>query len=234
MVEKRVFMKNIWVVLLTVLLWGCSETKEITTHSSALQGKDTPLTYLALGDSYTICEGMSTANRWPDMLVEKLNVGEQKWSAPTIIAKTGWTTSNLLDAVAKESIKENSYDMVSLLIGVNNQFQGLPYTVFQKEFDELLDLSILYCKDINAVFVVSIPDYGVTRYGGNNKEGIAKELDTYNAYMKKQSQALGVVFINVTEVSRALGASALADDELHPNADQYAEWVEVIFGVLRD
>ena len=149
-----------------------------------------------------------------------------------IIAQTGWTTRNLLDAISQEN--PAPHDVVSLLIGVNNQFQNQSYFVFQDEFNELLDISIDLAGDTSAVFVVSIPDYGVTPFGSSNSQNIAEALDNYNAYMKGQCDELQIPFIDITSISRELGDSdgALAPDNLHPSAAQYALWVEKMVPIV--
>jgi lysophospholipase L1-like esterase len=112
---------------------------------------------------------------------------------------------------------------------VNNQFSGIPFEIYANEFDELIN-QMIDAVGSNRIFVVSIPDYGVTPFGSNNSETIAQELDDYNEYARSRCQALNIPYINITEISRSLGASdgALASDNLHPSGIQYAEWVEEI------
>lgn len=187
--------------------------------------------YLALGDSYTIGQGVDTLDRWPNQLSAQLISNGIEVQKTDIIAQTGWRTSNLLNAIGNSSIDD--YNLISLLIGVNNQFWGEPFDIFQSEFDSLLNITIdLVGKE--RLFIISIPDYGVTPFGSNNSENIAEDIDMYNNYIEERCSSEGLAFINITEISRQLGDSegALASDNLHPSGSQYAKWVEELFPVV--
>ena len=193
------------------------------------------LKYLALGDSYTIGQGVSTSSRWPIQLQERLEEDEIIIDSVKIIAQTGWTTTNLLTAMNEEELAE--FDMVSLLIGVNNQFQGKDFSIYEEEVLTLLDRAASICKSENeGIFVVSIPDYGVTPFGLNNAEQIGEELDQYNAYMKAVCEEREIPFIDITELSRNLGSEngALAEDNLHPSGLQYSKWVALIEPIVKE
>lgn len=195
--------------------------------------EQTPIKYLALGDSYTICQNVSEGGRWPNQLKEKLKDNNFEVEKTDIIAQTGWTTSNLITAINNASPED--YNLVSLLIGVNNQYQNQPFTIFQTEFDQLLTTSINIAGNKDRVFVVSIPDYGVTPFGSANSQTIGQEIDQYNSYMETKCDSLGILYINITEISRTLGSTngALTNDNLHPSASQYTEWVnEMLAEVL--
>lgn len=200
--------------------------------------KETPeppiiVRYLALGDSYTIGQGVDSLDRWPNQLSAQLISNGIDVQKTDIIAQTGWRTSNLLNAIGNNSIED--YNLISLLIGVNNQFWGEPFDIFQSEFDSLLNITIdLVGK--NRLFIVSIPDYGVTPFGSNNSENIAEDIDLYNNYIQERCAYEGVAFINITEISRLLGDSegALASDNLHPSGSQYAQWVNQILPIVLD
>ena len=140
------------------------------------------ISYLALGDSYTIGEAVSEDQRWPVQLTEKLNEAGIKVDDPLIIAKTGWTTNELQEAIAEKN-PETDYDLVSLLIGVNNQYRGYPIDQYKKEFKELLLQAVVFADgDTTKVFVVSIPNYGVTPFGmEKGEEKIRQELLVYDA-----------------------------------------------------
>lgn len=202
------------------MLISCQEKAETQTNNE-------PIQYLALGDSYTIGQGVDTLDRWPNQLRSKLEQDGYTIEKTDIIAQTGWKTSDLLNAIEDSSLE--NYNLMSLLIGVNNQFSGIPFEIYANEFDELIN-QMIDAVGLNRIFVVSIPDYGVTPFGSNNSETIAQELDDYNEYARSRCQALNIPYINITEISRTLGASdgALASDNLHPSGIQYAEWVEEI------
>ena len=190
-----------------------------------------PIKYLALGDSYTIGQGVELAESWPLQLGAKLIENSFSIDKNDIIAQTGWETTDLLNAIADSSLED--YNLVSLLVGVNNQFSNRPFETYTTEFDLLLDQAIELA-GTDRVFVVSIPDYGVTPFGSNNSENIAFELDEYNAYAAAKCQALNIPFINITEISRQLGDSngALASDNLHPSGTQYGSWVEEMLPIV--
>ena len=222
--------KNIIALPLLVLLICCSGTdRKVETVNST---KTKSIKYLALGDSYTIGEGVIEKHRWPNQLINELTQLDYKIDSAKIIAKTGWTTSNLLKAIENE--KNGTFNLVSLLIGVNNQYQHKPFSIFEIEFKKLLNKSIALAGDKNKVFVVSIPDYGVTPFGIKNKEIIAEELNAYNKFMFDQCNEKGIPFINITDISRSLGDSegALAEDNLHPSGKQYSAWVSKIQPVV--
>ena len=187
--------------------------------------------YLALGDSYTIGQGVDSLDRWPNQLSAQLISNGIDVQKTDIIAQTGWRTSNLLNALGNSSL--DNYNLISLLIGVNNQFWGEPFDIFQSEFDSLLNITIdLVGKE--RLFIISIPDYGVTPFGSNNSENIAEDIDLYNNYIEERCSLEGLAFINITEISRQLGDSegALASDNLHPSGSQYAKWVEELFPIV--
>jgi lysophospholipase L1-like esterase len=188
--------------------------------------------YLALGDSYTIGESVSIAGRWPEQLAGKLKVNNIAINTPEIIAKTGWTTSELNYGI-NAAKPQGPYDLVSLLIGVNNQYRGLSSASFKPEFEALLNRAIAFAGgDKSKVFVVSIPDYGVTPFGQKgDPEKIAKELDVYNQIQKDICEAQGILFIDITPISRnaKTDPELIANDGLHPSAKMYLQWVELMF-----
>lgn len=188
--------------------------------------------YLALGDSYTIGESVSEKERWPVQFVELLRKQGKDVEGPQIIATTGWRTDNLIDAIGKAHLK-NDYDLVSLLIGVNNQYQGRPVDQFKKEFEELLLKAIQLAKGKKEnVFVVSIPDYGFTPFGNARRVTISKELDEYNNISKALTEKLDVRYYNITDISRKGldDPDLLAGDGLHPSGKMYGLWVQRILG----
>lgn len=207
------------------LLLACDKKAEqamIETPTTPTIG--TPLTYLALGDSYTIGEAVSQQESFPYQLAAQLKI-----AAPKIIAKTGWTTGELQEAIKAENLNQN-FDMVTLLIGVNNQYRGNSQTIYRKEFKELLQTAINFAgKNKKMVFVVSIPDWGVTPFGkssGRNQQTIAQEIDAFNAIAKEETLAMGVSYTDITPGSRnaATDLSLIASDGLHPSGKMYKEW----------
>lgn len=209
---------NSIVISFTLIFTACKKQVEIPIKQS--------IKYLALGDSYTIGQGVETAERWPNQLSEKLKENGFEIAQTTIIAKSGWKTDDLLKAIA--DTVSSDYNLISLLIGVNNQFWGQPFEIFEIEFDALLLKSIELANGKENVFVLSIPDYGVTPLGGNNRERIALKIDEYNDYIKQKCLDQNILFVDITTLSRQLGDSpeALAMDNLHPSGRQYGEWVE--------
>jgi len=186
------------------------------------------LTFLALGDSYTIGSGVEASDRWPNQFAKSLGNRNIIVSKPQIIAMSGWTTANLLQRLANSNL-DQSYDMVSLLIGVNNQYQGVLFSTFKKEFIELLNFSMGKAKSRSSVFVLSIPDYGVTPFGGG-QEYITEEINMYNQWIYDVCAANKIKFYNITELSRLAenDLSLLAADQLHPSNSMYGSWVETI------
>ena len=189
----------------------------------------TALTYLALGDSYTIGEAVPQQESFPFHLVAQLKTNNISVAKPKVIAKTGWTTDELQNAIRAENINQN-YDIVTLLIGVNNQYRGYSLDTYRKEFKELLNTAISFAgKNKKRVFVVSIPDWSVTPFGkssGRNIQTIASEIDAFNAIKKEETLAAGVSYTEITLASRnaATDLSLVAKDGLHPSGKMYAEW----------
>jgi lysophospholipase L1-like esterase len=188
---------------------------------------------LALGDSYTIGEGIATDGRWPDQLAAALRKTGSAVAAPEIIAKTGWTTDELSAAMDRHAFHP-PYDLVTLLIGVNNQYRGRELDNYRREFRALLERAIALAGNRpQHVLVVSIPDWGVTtfaRHGGRDVQRIGREIDMYNAANAQIATSLRVRYADVTPASRAGGdqAAMLVGDGLHPSAAMYRRWLEAI------
>jgi lysophospholipase L1-like esterase len=186
--------------------------------------------YLALGDSYTIGESVSEAERWPNQLRDSLSKKGYAIGKPTIIATTGWRTDNLKNAMNIAQLKPE-YDLVSLLIGVNNQYQGKSSDQYAIEFEDLLKTAIHLAKGRKeSVFVVSIPDYGFTPFGKPKQEAITKAIDLFNEINARITYKYKVQYFNITEISRdgLTDPSLVAGDGLHPSGKMYAQWVELI------
>ena len=191
---------------------------------------------LALGDSYTIGEGVKQSERWPMQLASQLRKDNLKVDTPQIIAVTGWTTTDLMSAIEKSRL-EQRYDLVTLLIGVNDQFQGYSEESYAIGFNKLLVKAIeLAGGRPNRVIVISIPDYSVTPFGKRfGSARIRAEIDKFNEINKEIATENRVHYVNVTEISRraAEDPTLLASDGLHPSAKMYAEWVELTVPVTK-
>lgn len=203
--------------------------------SNSSYAQKTEFKYLALGDSYTIGESVSEDKRWPVQLVSMLRDEGISISKPDIIAKTGWTTDELQEAI--DSLQpDKNYDLVSLLIGVNNQYRGYSTYQYIMEFEELLNDAISFAgNEASKVFVVSIPNYGVTPFGMQKGEDrIRQELLRYDAIADSISSLYEIPFINITPSSEKAkdDMSYIAKDKLHPSGKQYSEWVERIIPVV--
>ncbi len=210
-------------MLTSVILWNT-----FCVYSQKTESTDSSLTYLALGDSYTVGESVEVDQQWPRQLRSAMDSSGLMVSEPIIIAQTGWRTDDLLNA-AKEQVSEKKYDMVSLLIGVNNEYQGRSPKSFVSEFEKCLLFAIEHSKTgKDGVFVLSIPDYGYTPFGAAKQEQISKRLNAYNEICRKVCKEHSVLYINITDISREVPEddSLVAKDQLHPSGEQYSRWVE--------
>ncbi|QWX83220.1 SGNH/GDSL hydrolase family protein [Cellulophaga sp. HaHaR_3_176] len=223
-------------LVLSFLFFSCSSTENIATQNIYETSNSTAAYhYLALGDSYTIGESVSKKNSFPLQLDTSLEDNLDTIVNTEIIATTGWRTDNLLKAIESGSIRDN-YDLVTLLIGVNNQFQRTPFDQYKKEFTELIEKSIaLTNENIENVIVISIPDYAYTPYAqsGSNREQISKEINLYNDFAQQTALAYNVAFINITDITRQglENPNLVANDGLHPSAEAYAKFVERIYPI---
>lgn len=191
--------------------------------------------YLALGDSYTIGEGVSANERWPMRLAVLIRALDTPLGDPDIVARTGWTTADLLRAIDTRSPSLGvDYDLVSLLIGVNDQYRGLGAEEFHKGFLTLLARAVSCARGEAArVIAISIPDWGVTPFAETDPRGavaIGKEIDEFNALIRDEARKAGAQFADVTLASRAAAGNRklLASDGLHPSPAMYDEWLPVI------
>ena len=200
----------------------------------------TPVQYLALGDSYTIGESVEPDGRWPMQLVTALRADGVVIDDPRIIARTGWTTDELSAAIDTAAAPlGDDYGLVTLLIGVNNQYRGRAVDEYAHEFAVLLERAIGFAgRRADRVVVLAIPDWGVTPFAarsGRDTAAIARELDAYNAAAAKLCAQRGVAFVDIAPVSRERGAepAMLADDGLHPSAAMYSEWARLAQPLVR-
>lgn len=200
------------------------------------KNKISPLRFLALGDSYTIGENVSPAERWPIQLSTLLQQEDILLAPPQIIATTGWTTDELLFEITEEKL-QGPYALVSLLIGVNNQYRGRSSSEYRQEFILLLKQSIHFAGNRpNHVIVLSIPDWGQTPFAeGRNRIQISREIDLFNQINREESTKAGVWYIDITPISRkGLQEPALiTTDQLHPSGQMYQRWVQLVAPIAR-
>jgi lysophospholipase L1-like esterase len=186
--------------------------------------------FLALGDSYTIGEGVAAADRWPVQLAKRMRDEGVYMENPIIIATTGWTTDELADAIARKD-PQGPFDLVSLLIGVNNQYRGRDLDEYRQQFVSLLEQAIgLAGGDPRHVVVLSIPDWGVTPFAANrHRETVSGEINAFNAVNAEETARLGARYVDITPISRQAvdDPDLLAGDGLHPSAKMYTAWAEL-------
>ncbi|MEZ4801171.1 MAG: SGNH/GDSL hydrolase family protein [Gelidibacter sp.] len=238
-------MKNLaFLFTICIMTFGsCSNTNEQNTRyempemnnpdddTDTTDTDTTTFKIFALGDSYTIGESVCESCRFPMQLKDSLSNSFNEFEfSLDIIAQTGWTTTNLINAINTEN-PSSDYDLVTLLIGVNNQYQHKPFELYQNEFPVLIHKAIEFAKDDkDKIIVVSIPDYAYTPFGQSrpNPETISTELDQYNAFAQSYCEERGITFVNITDITR-LGleqTELVASDGLHPSALAYSKFVE--------
>lgn len=218
---------TLFISVIFILFLCCNATDSNQSNNiETLQPTNYKL--LSLGDSYTIGESVCETCRFPEQLKDSLiNNTENTAFNLKVVATTGWTTTNLLNGISNENLP-NNYDLVTLLIGVNNQYQGKDFSIYETEFPELVDIAITKAKgNKNRVIVVSIPDYAFTPFGNGNTT-ISSEIDTYNAFAENYCNANNITFINITDITRngLEDTDLVASDGLHPSEKAYSLFVE--------
>ena len=207
-------------VALLLSVAGAPSDRAVNAHS-----------FLALGDSYTIGESVQRRDSWPEQLAAKLRSDGIAIEPPEIVARTGWTTDELSEAMDRAALR-GPYALVTLLIGVNDQYRGRDAVTFRPRFVRLLERGIaLAGGDARHVVVISIPDYGVTPFAtGRDPASIAAAIDSFNAVCREEAERHHARFADVTPISRRAAADGtlVADDGLHPSALMYREWLAVI------
>ncbi len=192
--------------------------------------------YLALGDSYTIGEGAAEADRWPVQLAQLARQSGLGLQAPDIIARTGWTTAELQAAI-QLAHNPNTYDLVSLLIGVNNQYRGQSQDVYRTEFRQLLATAVRFAGGrAGRVVALSIPDWGQSPYGrGRDQAQISREIDQFNAVAKDECRQAGIAYVDITFLTRAAAgdASQFVSDGLHYSGPQMRLWTQQVLPVVQ-
>ena len=236
--------KQIVTVIFSLFLLSCNAeenntTPPTTTTPPVVTPPKTPeppvaskVNYLALGDSYTIGQSVCSTCRFPEQLKTSLAAMYSSSVSLKIIATTGWTTSDLLSAINSQNPEPN-YDLVTLLIGVNNQYQHKNFSVYEKEFPELVNKAIMLAKgDRKNVVVISIPDYSYTPYGqalaGDQSNKISAEITQYNNFAENYCNTNQIAFVSITEITREglNNPSLVASDGLHPSEAAYKMFVD--------
>lgn len=237
-------MKKIFFIIAGFLLifafYNCSDSDTVTaltpintTPPIVTVNLPKQFNYLALGDSYTIGQSVCKTCRFPEQLRKKLSDLDPKNTYTSkIIATTGWTTSDLISGINAENPNSN-YDLVTLLIGVNNQYQNKPFSIYENEFPELVNKAIALARgDKSNVIAVSIPDYAYTPYGKlyGNQSRISAEIDNYNAFAQKYCLEQNIEFVSITDITREgfVNPLLVAQDGLHPSELAYSYFVERI------
>ena len=205
---------------------GCVLASDVGQHQETQ-----PVRYLALGDSYTIGASVAPASRWPVQLAAQLRANGLMVTDPLIIARTGWTTDELMADIERQQ-PQGPFDLVSLLIGVNDQYRGRSSDAYRTQFRQLLHMAIAYAGGHAAhVIVLSIPDWSVTPFAaGHQRAAIATAIDRFNAVNRDETAQAGARYVDITPVSRQAlqDATFIATDGLHPSGKMYTRWVELV------
>ncbi len=233
---KQFFAILVWLML---LISACqpvqSMIREPNMNQNALTAQS-PTAFLALGDSYTIGEAVATQERWPVQLAAQLRTDGITVTDLQIVARTGWTTDELVAGIAQAGIK-GTFDLVTLLIGVNNQYRRRGVEEYRVELRGLLGQALGFADgDRRRVIVLSIPDWSVVPFSeGRDRAEIAIQIDQFNAVNREEAQAAGVNYVDITAISRqaAEDQSLVAEDGLHPSGEMYRRWVELVLPVAR-
>jgi lysophospholipase L1-like esterase len=227
-----------FILLLSALLAACAGPSAMLAPASTTPAplNGAPISFLALGDSYTIGEGERAAHRWPVQLAAQARQQGLFLVKPTIIARTGWTTAELQEAIAATN-NHKTYGLVSLLIGVNNQYRGQSVALYRTEFRALLATAIRFAGgQPRHVVVLSIPDWGVTPFAHDrNPAQIALEIDQFNLVAHEECQHADVAFVDITPLTRAAAGkdNQFTTDGLHYTGAQMRQWVELALPVVQ-
>jgi lysophospholipase L1-like esterase len=231
---------NVRLLIFGMLLGGVISVATCSNHNMTytfpLSASETPLHYLALGDSYTIGESVAASERFPHLTAERLRVQHVPMAEPEYIATTGWTTENLISAI-NETEDLKTYDVVTLLIGVNDQYQGLDTAGYRDRFTQLLERAVeLAGNRPGRVFVLSIPDYSETPFvAENDKNRVREEVEAFNAINKEITLDRNVAYVDITPLTRQTSsdASLLAGDGLHYSAKAHQQWAALLAPLIQ-
>ena len=223
-------------IFLALFSWSCTKKSSPSVIDPITMTKDSSFTYLALGDSYTIGESVKESERFPNQLADSLKAEGVKIGSVKIVARTGWTTDELESGIAASGLTQtDTFDMVSLLIGVNNQYRGRSVEDYKPAFTALLERAIKFAGGKKErVIVVSIPDYAYTPFGGG-RQSISEGIDQYNAANEAITRSMGIAYAPITPISRQglNDPSLVAGDGLHPSGKQYGLWVGVMKPIVK-
>lgn len=232
-VSSNLFVHGLAMMIL-LGIFACSK-KDMTIITSTPVPAGTK-SYLALGDSYTIGQSVDPTQRFPALTQNLLSSYGINMATPDYIATTGWTTADLLNAINNANLRTD-YSVVTLLIGVNNQYQGKSLEEYKSQFNTLLQDAIKFASnDKNRVFVLSIPDYSVTPYAhGSDTAKIAREIDQFNAANLTISNNYGVHYLDITPISKEAKShpELIANDGLHPSGIQYKRWADLLAPLIK-
>lgn len=247
MITKNIFYS---IVFLFTLFYSCGSRNDAITENIVEENVEiispevnnmpnTPKTFniLSLGDSYTIGESVCTACRFPEQLKDNLvnEFNKNDTFSLNVIARTGWTTTNLINAIKNENLNTD-YDLVTLLIGVNNQYQNISFSIYETEFPQLINSAISKAKsDKSNLIVISIPDYAFTPFGQGDIT-ISKGVDRYNNFAENYCNANNISYIYITDITRLglINPELVATDGLHPSELAYSKFVERILPLAID
>tara|TARA_B100001758_G_scaffold179922_1_gene156654 strand:- start:1148 stop:1849 length:702 start_codon:yes stop_codon:yes gene_type:complete len=198
--------------------------------------RESPYSFIALGDSYTIGEGVNEDERWPNQFVDVAYESGVDFDQPMIIAETGWKTYDLLNAIDQTNFTKK-YDYISLLIGVNNQFNSRPIDEFEEDLNKLMDEMKRIKKNDGSIIIISIPDWGYTPFGeSSDMSDISEQINLFNSSLRKFATTNGLKYVDVTEISRRgiNEPDLITNDNLHPSGIMYLEWAKKIYNIWID
>ena len=198
--------------------------------------RESPYSFIALGDSYTIGEGVNEDERWPNQFVDVAYEKGVDFDQPMIIAETGWKTYDLLNAINQTNFTKK-YDYISLLIGVNNQFNSRPIDEFEEDLNKLMDEMKRIKKNDGSIIIISIPDWGYTPFGeSSDMSDISEQINLFNSSLRKLATTNGLIYVDVTEISRRgiNEPDLITNDNLHPSGIMYLEWAKKIYNIWID
>ena len=197
---------------------------------------ESPYSFIALGDSYTIGEGVNEDERWPNQFIDVAYENGVDFDQPMIIAETGWKTYDLLNAINQTNFTKK-YDYISLLIGVNNQFNSRPIDEFEEDLNKLMDEMKRIKKNDGSIIIISIPDWGYTPFGeSSDMSDISEQINLFNSSLRKFATTNGLKYVDVTEISRRgiNEPDLITNDNLHPSGIMYLEWAKKIYNIWID